>query len=726
MNEWPSRQRQYNCRNIEGAQWLNNLEKLLYLRGVAAEYFNYSGERIFIPYEQRLQFLCAAGYDLDNHQQIEQAIFELDAQPWTRWLQTVNVISLEQTEYVDIRMPQHQLFSQFNWQVTTEQGDTVSGIVTPGELEEVGEYYIDGQRYSAHRLPIRSLPLGYHQLKLWDNQFFSNAQLIVVPPRCYELPLDNQSNISSSDRLWGINCQLYTLRSKRNWGIGDFSDLLELIDYCAAAKMDFIGLNPLHAPHFNGADFASPYSPSDRRFLNPLYIDLEIIPDFVNSKTISKLINNRGFKQKLKSLRSASLVDYDGVMAIKFWVFEELFKLFTRYHISRKSARAKAFQQFVEDGGDILSAFCDYEANHCGMEIKAAKDPRFHQYLQWIAHLQLSCCQQQAIDSGMSVGLLGDLAVGAVRGGAEVTGKQTLFCQQASIGAPPDPLAELGQNWNLPALDPISLKKDNYQHFIDLLRANMRYCNALRIDHVMGLLRLWWCMPELSSSGYVYYPLDILLAIVRLESHRNQCLVIGEDMGVVPDELRQQMSKTSMYGNLLFYFEKDYHQQFSWPNDHKVDALLMVTNHDVPTLAGWWNRSELELKKRLNVLDSNTTFQDLLNQRQSEKAKLLVWLQSQQLLPDSWGMDSTDRNVDKPFDLSLCEAILKACAHSRAIMMSFQLEDLQLIEEPVNVPGTYREYPNWRRKQRLETQALFENKKIQAVLASTFKERMHE
>jgi 4-alpha-glucanotransferase len=240
----------------------------------------------------------------------------------------------------------------------------------------------------------------------------------------------------------------------------------------------------------------------------------------------------------------------------------------------------------------------------------------------------------------------------------------------------------------------------------------------------MGLLRLWWCLPELAGSAYVYYPLETLLALMRLESHRNSCLVVGEDMGVVPDELRQRMSATAVYGNKLFYFEKDDQQQFKQPQDHAVDALLMVTNHDVPTLAGWWNGSELHLRDELGLLGENQSLLDLQQQRSVEKIELLQWLDSQQLLPASWGVMEGAYPIDNAFDLTLCEAIINGCARSRSRMMSIQLEDLQLIEQPVNIPGTYREYPNWCRKQQLDSQALFASEQVQALLASTYRERM--
>ena len=696
---------------------MNDLEKLLYLRGVAAEYFNYSGERTVVPDEVRHSILSAVGYDVSDEHATRQAIFELDALPWKSWLKPFNIMSRGETEFLDIRVHPEEKLSSFHWQLTTESGEVIEGTLVPDQLPEVGEYYIDGVRYSAHRHKFPGLPLGYHQIELSSQRQQAQATVAVVPPRCFEV------SAVSDEQLWGISCQLYTLRSGRNWGIGDFTDLMELIGYCADAGMDFVALNPLHAPHMGGADFASPYSPSDRRFLNPLYIDPQQVQDFSDNEALKEECTSTSFGHKLAGLRAVPLVDYDGVAALKYPVFEALFKHFLEHHLQRHSPRAKEFERFVHLHGEPLSEFSRYESRHSGLLFHNAKDPRFHQYLQWLAHDQLHKCQTLALESGMSVGLMGDLAVGAVRDGSEVEGKPGLFSETATIGAPPDPFAKQGQNWNLPALDPIALKRDNYQHFIDLIRANMRYCGALRIDHVMGLLRLWWCLPEMAGGAYVYYPLEDLLAILRLESLRNKCAIVGEDMGVVPDDLRARMAATAVYSNKVFYFETTDDQQFKQPRDHAEDALLMVTNHDVSTLAGWWHATDLRIRVEIGLLDPEQELTDLMAQRREDKAKLLSWLESQHLNRRGGATDKAPFECEQAFTIELCGEILKACARSRSRMMSFQLDDLQLVQEPVNIPGTYREYPNWRRKQPKETSVLFAGAEIQSLLSAIYQER---
>ena len=692
-------------------QKLNNLEKLLYLRGIAAEYYSYSGDLIAIPWEDRLQLLREMGDDPTDEAAIETAIYELDAKPWLSWLQSQHIISKGKGDYVDIRINPAQYDERFEWSIKTEAGDVIVGEFIPAHLDEVGDYYRDDIRYSARRLYLTDLPLGYHEMSVGTKVRQQQTLLIVAPETCFQGELENQG-------VWGIICQLYTLRSDRNWGIGDFTDLAELIELGAAAGMDLISLNPLHAPYTVEMDIASPYSPSDRRFLNPLYLDPTAVKEFSNLKTLDSLSKNQ-LAQQLSRLRDQDLVDYEAVARLKYCAYDQMFQYFLDHDINSNSQRAIEFHQFVVQHGEALSVFARFESQNFGLTIQSAGDFRFHQYLQWLAYQQLSYCQMLAKNKGMRIGLMKDLAVGAVKMGAEISANPDLFCQNATIGAPPDPLAEQGQNWDLPALDPIALKESNYQHFKDLLQANMSACGGLRIDHILGLLRLWWCHPHIQNGAYVYYPMDDLLAILCLESQRNECLVVGEDMGVVPDEVRAAMKQKSIYSNKVFYFEKAHDRIFKQPQLHQLDALFMITNHDVPTLAGWWDGADLQIRKEIGLIDPEQALIDALEQRRHEKIELLNWLQSLQLLPDSW----RDYPVEKAFDFDLCSAIVIAGARSRSRMMLLQLDDLQLLQKPVNIPGTHRQYPNWQRKQKLTTKALFDTLTVQTLFASINQQR---
>ncbi|NNC55458.1 MAG: 4-alpha-glucanotransferase [Pseudomonadales bacterium] len=359
-------------------------------------------------------------------------------------------------------------------------------------------------------------------------------------------------------------------------------------------------------------------------------------------------------------------------------------------------------------------------------------DVTFEKFLQWLAQVQLQACQSLALELGMQLGVIGDLAVGATGGGAETEGNPQLFCQSASIGAPPDAFNAGGQNWALPAPLPAAMRASGFVHFIALLQANMQSVGGLRIDHVMGLMRLWWCLEGEPGGAYVYYPFEQLFALLRLESHRNECCVIGEDMGVVEDVFREAMQQSALLNNRLFYFERDHSGCFIDPATHSVDTLFMTSNHDVPTLAAWWSAEDLSLQQSLGLLAQNDeqTLADAQQVRENDCLHALQWLAANNLLPESWREELAARQngaqseaQSKPYDSSLCAALHLACARSKSRLFSLQLEDMQLMTEPLNIPGTYLQYPNWRRKQKSGIETLFADSRIRALFAAINQER---
>lgn len=686
---------------------MDDLEKLLYLTGVSAEYLDYGGERREVPRQHRLRTLRVMGYQPDDPAAVRAAVTALDEASWRQWLDPCYVVAA-QAPLVQLHMHPGELGRQLQWCVETPEGTVVSGALQPDAGPEVGDYHSDGVRYSARQLLLPALQPGYYSLRLWHPERSESSQLMVCPERCFG---------DDEVRLWGISCQLYTLRSGRNWGIGDFTDLRQLLDLAAAAGADLVGLNPLHAPCSDSPDAASPYSPSDRRFINPLYIDPEQLPewDAVAASDIARWQASR------EQLRAPSLIDHDRVSSLKYAAFETLFDQFAE--VEPGSPRGRQFAQFQSLGGASLAGFASYEMAHNPYADRHRQDPRFHIWLQWLATTQLAQCQQHARGIGMRIGLMRDLAVGSVARGCEVEQAGGLYLTGATIGAPPDPLGPEGQDWGMPVLHPQRLRQRCYREFIELLQSNMLASGALRVDHVMSLLRLWWCLAaetgETAAGLYVYYPLEQLLALVRLESWRNQCLVVGEDLGVVPVELRARMREAGVYGNRLLYFEQYGDGRFKAPSEQQDDVLLMVTNHDVPALADWWQGGDLQRRLQLGLIADEAALAPLLQDRAVNKQRLLDALAAEQVLPAAW----VEAAADQVIDMDLCSAIHRFCARSRSRLLLLQLEDLQLLREPVNIPGTYREYPNWRRKQALTTTAIFAEPAVQQLLAAVHEER---
>ena len=702
---------------------MNLLEQLLYQRGVSSEYFSYSGERVAIPYDTRMKFLQAMDYDVDDTPRVEKAVFNLDAHPWQSWLPE---LSFARQGTIELRVHPDELEKRFEFKIANDNNSCLEGGFTPSALTETGEYYIGDVRYTAHQWTLPEISFGYHDIQLSSDGVTKVGTLIFAPDQCYQL-----ENGAAADKILGISCQLYTLRSERNWGIGDFADLRELIDLSAKFGVDIIGLNPLHAPMSGGVNFASPYSPSDRRFLNPLYIAPELVAEFDQSSASKAYMSTPKILKTLVELRALEKINYPQVATVKTQLFGLLFQEFATNQLAIKSPRAKHYSKFVANGGEKLQNFCDFEvaqakANHTSPDksLYYLFDYRYYAYLQWIAQEQLAACQSFASERGMRVGLMADLAVGAVKNGAEVVSNPRLYGVKATIGAPADQFTDKGQNWDLPAIDPTALKSTGYAHFIDLMRANMANCGALRIDHVMGLMRLWWWLENTQDGAYVYYPLKQLLTILRLESHLNSCLIVGEDLGVVSDEFREKMSDSAITRSKVFFFETNHDGSFVDPKSQPKDALLMVTNHDVPTLAGWWAAHDINSRNEYNLFDAADEFDTQLALRQSQKCQLLKWLNELNLLPENWLPELESLTQDRPIDLTLCAAIIRANARTNCQFMLYQLDDLQLIPEPVNIPGTFLEHPNWQRKQVRNTGAIFADPHINKILTSIHTERL--
>lgn len=684
------------------------LHTLLDLVGIAASYIDFSGQEVPISLENRVMILGLMGIAIDSPGAITRACDEYQSHVLEQPLPRVPVVTECHGDSVELFVPTEKLDAPCNWQITTEAGELLQGSYRARQLQESSQTRILDQELSIRLWQLPELPAGYHELKLNIAGKSVETSVIVSPRQCFQPDWE-----SLGRKLAGVSVQLYSLRSARNWGIGDFTDLRQLVCSMAPQGVDFIVLNPLHVLDALAPENCSPYSPLDRRFLNPLYLDVEQVADFQECKTHSQF-STREFQEGLKQLRDLELVDYMTVSKHKYAAFAAMFEHFRMNHLDRQSDRASEFDAWCRSKGRVLQAFAEFEATRFRAQSAHGGDPGFHLYLQWLTEQQLAACQQLALDSGMAIGLVRDLAVGGTASSAEVLLNPGLFRTEASIGAPPDQFAPQGQNWGLPPIDPQALQRTRFRHFIELLNDNMSFCGALRIDHVMALMRLWWC-PGTDHTGkgaYVFYPVAALFAILRLESQRHRCIVIGEDLGVVPPEIRHYMNESAVFSNTLFYFEKYDPLHFKKPEHYSVMSLAMVSNHDVPTLQAWWDKSDLDLRREIGLIKTGEQLQSANRERDSDLIQVLHWLDAQGLLPGPW----RDFNIHKPLDISLATALLQANARSAARLVSVQLEDLCFVKKPVNIPGTSSEYPNWRRKLPLDVEALLSRPDSKSML----------
>ena len=660
-----------------------------------------------------------------NEEVARQALRALHDADWREALPPVAVVGAGQAAWsVRLRLPATR--TRLRWQLREEGGARHAATVETGALPEAGRAEIDGETRIERRLDIGvALPAGYHRLSV---EGLDGETLVVSAPAHCHRP----DALRGDGRLWGPAVQLYALRSRHNWGIGDFSDLAQFAEQAARQGAGLIGLNPLHALFAHNPAHASPYSPSSRLQLNALYIDVEAVPDFQDCDAARRRVRAPEFQARLAALREAPLVDYPAVAALKFEVLELLYAHFCDRHLDgggasvhARDAEGQAFLDFVAERGEALRRHALFEALQASFHAAdpavwgwpvwpaAYRDPegpavarfaaehagrvRFHQYLQWQAARQLSRAGERCRALGLPVGLYLDLAVSVDRAGSDVWSHQGAFAAEAAIGAPPDEFNPNGQGWGLPPLRADRLRASGYRVFIDTLRACMRGAGALRIDHVMGLMRLFWIPPGRSArdGAYVHYALDEMLAIVALESCRNRCMVIGEDLGTVADEMRDALARSEVLSYRLLYFEREADGAFKAPGAYPRNALVAVSTHDLATLAGWWCGHDLRLRLRLGLFPDRQVFEKQLLDRALERVRLLLAVQEAGLLaPDAVAEASGAAAPSAP----VVEAIHAFLAATPSQLMLVQLEDVLGAVEQANMPGTTDAQPNWRRK----------------------------
>jgi 4-alpha-glucanotransferase len=619
------------------------------------------------------------------------------------------------------------------WSLRLEDGSERRGERTFAELPLADQKELDGRVIERRSLPFDdALPQGYHSLVVQPGG--ETCTLIVTPGRCWLPPA-----LAEGRRLWGLAAQLYLLRSAENWGIGDYADLTRLIELLAERGADVIGLNPLHAMFLDDPEHASPYSPASRLLINILNIDIASLPELSASSDAQALIASPAFQQQLASCRDASLVDYTGVAALKF---EVLTRLFEDFRTNPDRERRQAFEQFRRERGPAFERSCLFQALRQHFAAQGTDQADWHEWpeqyqnpdsptvarfaeehealvsfrvwMQWMADRQLGAAAAAAAAGGMAVGLYRDLAVGADQSGAETWANQRAVVSGAQVGAPPDIYNTAGQDWGLPPFHPRALREEAYASFIELVRANMRHAGGLRIDHVMALQHLYWVPAGQSpaNGAYVRYPMDDLVGILALESQRNHCLVVGEDLGTVPEGFRERMAEAGILSYRVLFFEKD-ENEFLPPESYPDLALAVVGSHDLPTLRGWWEAADIDLRHGLHLIPDPQSVQEAREQRANDRRQLLDALYRE-------GLVTPERAEDTE---AIVEAAHRFLARSRSALAIAQIDDLTGEVDPVNVPTTSDEHPNWRRRLSLTVEELARHPRFQAVTAVFADER---
>ena len=658
--------------------------------------------------------LDAMGIDASNDETVEAALRAHRAGQWTRMLPPVCVRRESETVWLPLNLKEDQEGPQLLWRVRQENGTEHHGVLEMAQQELLEEVELDGGRFRRRRLQLPWVQcLGYHQVSVSCAGHEARTTLIVTPSHCLQV-----SPEGARSRHWGVALQLYGVRSAHNWGIGDLGDLAAAATLFGELGADLIGINPLHALYPDEPERASPYSPSSRCFANPLYLDVEAIPEFAECKVARERVSAPSFQAELQRLRGAELVDYPGVAKLKWPLLRQLYEHFRSEHLaSSSSTRGAAFRQFQVSGGRALRLHAVFEVLHAHITEREwpeqyldpdshavaafardrAVDVEFHEYLQWLLVDQISRVRDCALASGMRIGLYRDLAVGSDAFGADVWRTPDAYARDVSIGAPADDFNLQGQVWGLPPWLPRQLEESAYADFVMMLKANMHASGALRIDHVIGLMRLFWVPAGATTSdgAFVHYPLHELLAILALESTRARCVIIGEDLGTVPDELRAALYDAGLLSYRVLYFSKHWHgdQSFVAPGEFPPQALVTVSTHDLPTFSGYWCGRDLELRESLNMFPDADTRDRQHGERELDRTRLLAALDRQGLRPEAIAEAETGRPTKE-----LIEAVHRYVARSESALMMLQMEDVFGQVEQANVPGTVQQQPNWRRR----------------------------
>lgn len=699
--------------------------------GIYRDYYDVFGKRHETATESRAAVLRALGFAVDSSEQVRRAIRDLREKPWQTVLDPVQVVSVNSPPLsipVHLSLPEGgERELSLTLTIEDEAGARDVRTISGEALPVLDQQWIDGRRCLSTALTDdKRRDMGYYTVLLDCShprpvlaggraRITAQSRLIVCPDACYLPPAPEQGT------AWGLALNLYAVRSSRNWGVGDLTDLAHIAAWAGGLGAAFVGVNPLHAIPNEEPYGISPYSPLSRLFRNFLYLDVEQVPDVRESEAARQLLARPSVGSALDRLRQAEQIDYSAAAALKQQVLALAFDHFHARHYSQDTERGRAFKRYFSEAGQALrcfSLFCAIDRfmretkkvyswrqwpaeyhDPCGAGARAFGDRNeqqvlFSAYLQWLIDEQLGNAACKAAEAGMAIGLYQDLAVGAVGNGSDAWIFQHVVAHDISVGAPPDDFNPLGQNWGFPPFDPLKLKEAGYDPFIQTIRSNMRHTGALRIDHALGLFRLFWIPRGMSADkgAYIALPSEDLLRIIALESHRSRTVVIGEDLGTISDEVRAALKRFRILSTRLLYFERNYPDpSFLAPERYPDMALCAVTTHDLATLSGYWACRDIDAKERLGILCDGRVCGLVRSERDRDRKLLVAALKAQGLLP-----------ADDPEEAEMSPAVVLAVygylAKTPCKLVQVSLDDMLGTLDQQNMPGTVEEYPNWRQK----------------------------
>jgi 4-alpha-glucanotransferase len=709
--------------------------------GIQPSYWDLSGNRREISPEILRELLTALGVDPEKP---EEVLRQMERDAWTRLAEPVLVESVA-------RPPQRLLFAvptteepvETRLDVIEARGHAFRHSYSRSQLTLEDEKEIDGVSYRRWSLPFPvGLPVGLHHFHLvvvvGEKRYAQEIPVIICPERAYLPP-----ELAERGKRAGIAIALYGLRSQRNWGIGDFSDLKEFVSWAVRElRVDMIGLNPLHALSNRQPYGISPYYPISRFYRNFIYLDVEAIEDYRHSPEAQAFVEARETQDLLARLRNAPLVQYEQVAAVKCRALELAFESFRRKEWEERAAsngRRRAFVEYLQKEGEMLERFATFCALGDFMRERhpdawtwrqwpeAYRDPDsevvaafrcehmdrilFHQYLQWQVENQVQEVQALARSLGACLGLYHDLALGSDPAGADLWAYRPYWVNGVTVGAPPDDFALMGQDWGFEPPRRDVHRRNGYRLFLEEARKNCVAGGALRIDHIMRFFRLFWIPrgKQPAAGAYVEnFPAD-LVRILALASQQQETLIIGEDLGTVAPGMRETLQGCGILSYKVFYFEKDERGDFREPESYPELALATVSTHDLPTLAGFWRAEDIYVRKRVGMFPGEKEFQLALEKRTADKEKILQRLAASGFLkvrknPVSGPCPELTRDIQR--------AVIGLLMSSSAKLVVVSQEDLFRDTRQQNVPGTIAEYPSWSMKMAYTVEELRQDRHV--------------
>ncbi len=686
------------------------LDTLAEAAGIQRDWWDISGKHVFVSGETKRAILRSMGYAVETAADLKASLQILTQERFGRPLPQTIVAREHQPVIVTLGGLLARASTKISLFLKREDGSTDLIEVHSRSGTDQSLTGPDGSLQQVRRISLPTQPLGRHRISLTDQPDVV-CDLIVAPATCY-LP----DKLARGERVLGVAAHLYTLRRSGDQGIGDFTTLSRLSELASGQGAEILGLNPLHAMFPGDRDRVSPYHASDRRFIDPIYIDVTQLPVPLRGDAVRAAIWSE--TRATAALTALPDVDYARVWQSKKKVLDLAFKSFERMLAGPAATPlAQDFDAFVDSRGLELQRFAEFHAIAEEIGQTQWRDwptdvrtiirrdrleiaMRYQMFLQWLADRQLAEAARAAAVAGLKLGFYRDLAVGSAPDGAESWGDRQRLLIGHSVGAPPDPFSAAGQVWNLPPPNPRFMAEGGYAGFASLIASNMAHAGALRIDHAMGLRRLFVVPDGMTGAdgAYVDMPFDDLLGVLALESHRARCAVVGEDLGTVPEGFREKLTASNVLAYRVLWFERE-GTGFKPPRLYPAQAAACVSTHDLATLNGWWQGADIAENAALGLLDAGAA-EAQLTVRREEKSRLADLVMSEAQL-------SARPDLDAPLDDATSIAIHGLVAASPALLALAQADELTAETRAVNLPGTDRERPNWRRKLGPDIEQLF-------------------